>query len=179
METFAKPGRLMDDPRFDTERKRILKDLTLSKIDAPIRDLIRGFVNLPHCFTLQCCFGHFVHSRATSIDNLRPLPEYDVGVITYRIAYVALCIKNSVAGNRLYSALADIPSIDPEYIQFGSPRWFWERHINSFALQVGPPRFAFQDQADIDYAEALHVQKVRDRFFSGLESLVHGYINDE
>lgn len=179
METFAKPGRFIDDPRFDAERKRVLKDLTLSKIDTPIRGLVKGFMKLPYCFTLQCCFGHFLHREAPSIDNLEPLPEYDVGGITYRIAYMALCIKNSAAGKQLYSALAGIPSIDPEYIQFGSPRWFWERHVNSFALQVEPLRFAFQDQADIDHAEALHVQKIRDRFFPTLEGLVHEQINNK
>ena len=179
METFAKPGQLIDDPQFDAERKRVLKKLTLGEIDAPIRGVVAGFMKLPCCFTLQSCFGHFVHGEAPSIDNLRPLPEHDVGVITYRIAYIVLCIKNSVSGKQLYSALANVPSIDPEHIQFGSPRWFWERQINWFALQVEPSRFAFQDQADIDHAEALHVQKVRNRFFSSLGDLIQEQINNE
>ncbi len=179
METFTKPRQFVGDPQFDAERKRTLGTLTLDKIDAPIRDLITGFAKLPYCFTLQSCFGHFVHSEAPSIDNLIPLPAHDVGVIRYRIAYIALCIKNNVSGRRLYAALANVPSIAPEYVQFGSPWWFWERQVNSFALQVEPSRFAFQDQAEIDYAEAFHLQKIRDRFFSSLEGLVREQINDE
>lgn len=179
METFAKPRRFVTDPGFDAERKQALQTLVLSEIDAPIRGLIERFSKLPCCFTLQCCFGHFVHREAPLIDNFEPLPDYEVGAIRYRIAYLALCIKNSDSGKRLYAAMKNIQSIDPQYVQFGSPAWFWERQVNSFALQVEPARYAFQDQADVGYAEALHLQKVRNRFYQCLEDLVHEQINDE
>jgi len=54
--------------------------------------------------------------------------------------------------------LGEVPSISPAFIQFGPPVWFWERQVNAFALQVEPKRFKNQDQATIDYAEALQVQ---------------------
>ena len=177
METFAPPRRLVDHPLFEADRKRALKKLDIDEVDAPIRDIVEGFSRLPCCFTLQSCFGHFVHSEATAPDNLEPLPPNGVGIVTYRIAYVALCLQNSASGNRLFSTLAEVPSIAPAFIQFGSPVWFWERQVNAFALQVEPSRFKDQDQATIDHAEALQVQKVRDQFFTRLDDLVKSLQN--
>ena len=179
MQTFAKPGRFVTDPGFDAKRTQALQTLVLSEIDAPIRGLIERFSKLQCCFTLQSCFGHFVHGEAPLTDNLEPLPDHDVGVIRYRMAYLALCIKNDGSGRRLYAALEKVQSADPQYVQLGSPWWFWERQVNSFALQVEPSRYAFQDQVDVGYAEALHLQKVRNRFFQDLEDVVHEQINDE
>lgn len=177
METFAQPRWFVDHSLFEADRKQALKKLVMDEIDAPIRDIVEGFSRLPYCFTLQSCFGHFIHSEAVAPDNLEPLPPNDVGVVTYRIAYVALCLQDSASGSRLLSALAEVPSIAPEFIQFGSPVWFWECHVNSFALQVEPSRFTDQDQARIDYAEALQVQKVRDQFFARIGDLVKSLQN--
>jgi len=177
METFAPPRRLADNPHFESDRKNVLEKFALDEIDAPIRSVVDGFSRLPYCFTLQSCYGHFVYSEARAPDNLEPLPPNYLGAIIYRIAYMALCIQNSSAGNQLLSALAGLPSINPDLIQFGSPRWFWDRHVNSFALQVEPSRFADQDQATIDYAEALQVQKVRDEFYTKLGGLVKSLHN--
>ena len=173
MESFAPPRRLVDNQRFESDRKNVLEKLVLDEVDAPIRSIVDGFSRLPFCFTLQCCYGHFVHSEVPAPDNLEPLPAIDVGTVTYRIAYLALCIQNSSAGNQLLSELAGVPSINPDLIQFGSPRWFWDRHVNSYALQVEPSRFAGRDQATIDYAEAVQVQKVRDEFYAKLTDLVN------
>jgi hypothetical protein len=41
------------------------------------------------------------------------------------------------------------------------------------ALQVEPKRFKDQDQATIDDADALQVQKERDQFFTRLDHLVN------
>jgi hypothetical protein len=79
----------------------------------------------------------------------------------------------ALAFAKSFSALAEVPSISPAFIQFGSPVWFWERQVNAFALQVEPKRFKNQDQATIDYAEALQVQKVRNQFFTRLDDLVN------
>ena len=141
-------------------------------IDAPILDVVLGFAKLPHCFTLQSCHGHFVYPSQPDPSNLATLPAEDVGSIRYRIAYVALCIEHSAAGAYLRGALEEIPTIDPEYVQFGSPGWFRGRHPNSYALQVEPKRFMFKDEAVIEHREALHVQWVRDRFFERLRELV-------
>jgi hypothetical protein len=172
METFAQSRQFVDNPRYERERNLALAGLDLESIDAPIREIVAGLARLPYCFTLQSCYGHFVHAAQPERHNLEPVPAQDVGLIEYRIAYVALCIENSSRGERLRTALAQIPEIDPEYVQFGSPGWFWQKHVNSYALQVEPTRFASQDVAIIKHQEALHLQMVRGRFFAGLAELV-------
>ena len=88
------------------------------------------------------------------------------------IAYIALCIENSPKGKGLLEDLRDIAATDPEFIQFGSAEWFWDRQVNSYALQVEPERYMDKDQVTIDYWEALRVQDVRDSFFSELRNLL-------
>jgi hypothetical protein len=171
METFAPPRPLIDHPHFERERRNALRDLSSAEIDVPMRGIVDGLARRPCCFTLQSCCGHFVHPGARTPDNLEPLPRVDVGVVTYRIAYLALCVQDSPSGHRLLSRLAEIPSIDPELIQFGSPGWFWGRHVNSYAVQVMPSRFAQHDQAAIDHAEALRIEEARDRFLERLDDL--------
>ena len=61
--------------------------------------------------------------------------------------------------------------IEPEYIQFGCAEWFWERQVNSFALQVEPKRFMDKDRLNIEYKEALFVEKVRTKFFKRLSEI--------
>lgn len=172
METFAKPRPFVDNPNFSSDRQVAVGKLLTAIIDAPIRRLITRFSCLPCCFTLQCCFGHFLPEGEDDEDNLEPLPTTDVGPVKYRIAYLALCIENSSAGRDLYSGLEEIAALDPQYIQFGSPDWFWSRHRNSYAVQVEPIKFATSDTAIIKYKEALTVQKVRGQFFDRLEKLV-------
>ncbi|MFC1559418.1 6-bladed beta-propeller [Gemmatimonadota bacterium] len=142
METFTKPREFVDNPHYEVERNRELRNLSLENVDLPIRETVAGFAELPYCFTLQSCFGHFVYNEQQAPDNLDPLPEHDVGPVTYRLAYVAFCLQDSAEGRRLLFSLAEFPSIDPEYVQFGSPGWFWNRHLNTFAIQVEPIRFA-------------------------------------
>ena len=105
------------------------------------------------------------------MNNLEKLPQHNIGKIVYRIAYIALCLENSAHGRSLFNELEMVPSIDHEYVQFGSPDWFWENHLNSFALQVEPARYIRLDQATIEHQEALHVQKVRDQFYIRLLEL--------
>jgi len=172
METFARQLKLVDHPSYPVDRKRSLANLSPGGIDRPIRELVTGFARLPQCFTLQCCFGHFVHADQPDLHNLEPVPDHDVGEIQYRIAYFAVCIENSAPGRNLKDALQQITAIDPENVQFGSPDWFWERQVNSYALQVEPVRFKDRDWAMIGWQEALHVQLVRDRFFAELNDLL-------
>ena len=141
-------------------------------IDAPILDIVLGFARLPHCFTLQSCYGHFVWPGQPDPDNLDSLPDQDVGSVTYRIAYVALCVEPSEAGAQLRHTLEGIRTVDAEYVQFGSPSWFWSQYPNSYALQVEPERFAGQDEAVMPHPEALHVEGVRNEFFTRLRELV-------
>lgn len=179
METFAHPRHFVDNPQFDRDREISLAGLARADIDPPIREVVAGFVSLPCCFTIQSCYGHFVHAERTHPDNLEPLPAHDVGSVKYRIAYIAICLQNNKAGRRLRAALEQIPAIDPDYVQFGSPDWFWERHLNSYALQVEPDRFANKDVAHIEHHEALRVQQVRDCFFDRLGNLVRALHHDQ
>ena len=148
--------------------------MDIDTIDAPIVDIVKSFQDLPCCFTLQSCHGHFIHAAQQDRNSTERLPISDgVAPVTYRIAYIALGLENSLEGKELLEDLRDIPTADPECIQFGSAEWFWARQVNSYVLQVEPQRFKDKDQATIDYQEALHIQEVRDNFFSELKGLLH------
>ena len=166
METFAPAKPFMAHPTYRKDRDRVLGSLDLEAVDAPIRGVIHDFRALSHCFTLQCCHGHFVHIGQTDPHGLARLPPQGPEQVQYRIAYLALCIEDSVPGHELRRLLEGIPHSAPEFIQFGSPDWFWERQPNSYALQVEPERFKDTDVATIGYREALRVQEVRDLFFN-------------
>ncbi len=142
------------------------------EIDEPIVKLIRNFAKLPYCYTLQCCYGHFLYAGQENPQNLQQLPGLDVGKVRYRIAYIALCIENSLSGVAFRRALEQVPAVDPDCIQFGSADWFWGCPLNSYALQVEPARFMRQDEAIIEYQEALHIQGIRNLFFVKIEALL-------
>lgn len=97
--------------------------------------------------------------------------------VEYRIAYVAFCIENSDSGRKFLNALKNIPSIDPENIQFCSVEWFWKSPVNSYALQVEPDRFKHKDTVVIDYTESLKIEKIRNEFFVRLRGLVTSHLN--
>lgn len=175
MQTFAGPRAFVDHPGFARERRNATTNLPLDALDAPIRDLIADMSSLSCAFTLQSCYGHFLHALQRDDHDLSPLPGADPGTITYRIAYVALCIENGEKGKRLRDALASLTEVDPDFIQFGSPEWFWNRRPNSYALQVEPLRFADRDKVKLDYAEALMVEKARNRFFEALREAVGNF----
>jgi len=84
---------------------------------------------------------------------------------------IAFCIENSASGRSLIAALNRITDIGPENIQFCSAEWFWERQVNSYALQVEPDRFKHKDKVILDYREALHIEKIRNEFFIQLKEL--------
>jgi hypothetical protein len=147
--------------------------MDLTGIDSPINDLVRGFSKLQYCFTLQSCFGHFLYPSNRDPVNLEPLPLVnDIETVEYRIAYLAICIEDSIPGKELFDNLAEVPSVDPEHIQFGSADWFWERQLNSYVLQVEPDKHMTWDKCRIDYGEALHVEKIRNQFFKELTTLL-------
>ncbi|MEE4217408.1 MAG: hypothetical protein V2I48_07360 [Xanthomonadales bacterium] len=171
METFAPAREFVENPRFRSDRDDILGNLVLHSIDPPIRELVARLSALPCCFTLQSCYGHFVCPAQPALDNLEPVPADATGPVRYRIAYMAFCLENSKSGRAFRKALEQITVIDTDYIQFGSPGWFWERYKNSYALQVEPPAFVNEDAVTVDHGEARHVQWVRDRFFAALTEL--------
>ncbi len=177
METFTDLKDFVDNPYFHDQRKKWLSKLDIGSIDTPIVELISGFVKLDYCFTFQSCYGHFLHNSQNDPYNIEPLPiSNGISNVEYKIAYIALCIENSKQGRTLFFELKEIPSIDPEYIQFGCAEWFWERQVNSYALQVEPKKHMTKDRLSVDYWEALHIEKVRNNFFTQLKKFVQDLI---
>lgn len=173
METFTEARAFVEHPLFDEERSAALQALDFSTIDPPIVEIVKGFASLPYCFTLQSCYGHFLYLGQTDIHNIDPLPvDESIKTVEYRIAYVALCIEDSKPGRGLFAEIEAIASANPESIQFGSADWFWERQVNSFALQVEPREHMFKDRCHIDYRQALRVEQVRNRFFEDVAALI-------
>lgn len=172
METFTEPREFVDDPGYHRARRAALEALNLELIDEPIRDLIEDFASIPQCFTLQSCYGHFLIDPGQDSHSLARLPREHDGQVDYRIAYVAFCVENSHSGKAFRDSIEQVQRLNSEHVQFGSADWFWERHRNSFALQVEPVRFKDRDRVMIEHAEALRVEQIRDRFFGKLRALV-------
>ena len=173
METFTEPKELTENPHYQAQKQKTLCDLTDDMIDLPIVNLVNGFNILPYCFTLHCCYGHFVYNDLKDTHNLEPLQmKGEIAAVKYRIAYIAFCIENSLLGRELFESLREITAIDPENVQFCCAEWFWKRQINSYALQVEPDRFKYKDTAMIDFKEALYIEKLRNEFFIRLYELL-------
>ena len=173
METFTEVRDFVDNPHYHEQRQESLRSLDIGTIDAPIVEIVSGFARLPYCFTLQICYGHFLHTDQRDPRNLEVLPVSNrIRRVQYRIAYIALGIQNSEVGRALFRHLRELPAIDPEYIQFGCADWFWERQVNSYVLQVEPRRHMTKDKAFVGYQEALYIEKLREEFFNRLGSLV-------
>lgn len=173
METYTELKGFMNNPDYAEQRQKSLSGLADVVIDEPIIEIINNFNQLPYCFTLQSCYGHFLYNGQNDPHNLDSLPvSKNITRVDYRIAYVALCIKNSDPGRNFFKELKRIPEIDPHNIQFCCAEWFWKSYINSFALQVEPDRFKHKDTAVLDYQEALYIEKVRNEFFAQLKQLL-------
>ncbi|MFN2133076.1 MAG: hypothetical protein ACK2VD_21295 [Anaerolineae bacterium] len=173
METFIEPRELVENPHYARQRRKAVHGLHDGMIDAPIVELVRRLNELPHCFTLQSCYGHFLYEGQDDPHHLGALPVTGaIARVEYRIAYLAFCVANSASGRELLAALQGITMIDPSNVQFGCATWFWERQINSYVLQVEPDRFMYQDRAMLDYGEALHIEATRDAFLARLRELL-------
>jgi hypothetical protein len=173
LETFITPKALVNNPHYQAQRQRTLAGLSDDMIDAPIVNLVNEFNALPYCFTLQCCYGHFLYDGQTDPHNLAPLPVTDaIDKVDYRIAYICLCVESGAWGKKLLEALDEITTLDPDNIQFCCAEWFWKRQANSYAVQVEPDRFKDQDRAILDYGEAVNLEKTRNAFFVRLEECV-------
>jgi hypothetical protein len=179
METFTATREFEENPRYFEDRQEALGAVDLDAIDRPIVDLIEGFASLPQCFTIQCCYGHFLYAPGQSPCHLERLPAEHSGEVTYRIAYMAFCIENSPRGRALRDSLETLTRIDPDCVQFGSADWFRNRHRNCYVLQVEPERHKTEDQVVIEHSEALHIQKVRDTFFLKMRELVKGHLGEQ
>ena len=172
METFTDFKKLTKNPVYPAKRATSLLQLDYSQIDSPLIRLIKKLNTFPFCYTLQCCYGHFLYPGQTDIENLDPIPQMDhTTQIDYRIAYVALCVENSKNGKQLLGKLKSVTQIDSKYIQFGCAGWFWKKYVNSYALQVEPERYKTKDRVFLKYNEALYVERVRNRFFEKLNEI--------
>lgn len=174
METYTEPFEMVDNPHYEAQRRKSLQTLDDAAIDAPIIGIINGFNRLPFCFTLQSCYGHFLYKGQKDPYNCDPLPVTTrIARVKYRIAYIFLCLENSLPGRKFFQELKKVTLIDPANVQFcSSSWWYWKRQLNSYALQVEPDRFKDKDTATLDYREALHIEKIRNEFFVRLNTLV-------
>jgi len=177
METFTPPRPMVSSQEFTRDREAALTDLAsaISKgeIDPPLMPLVRAFAGVPCCYTIQSCYGHFVHSGQPDTHNTKRLPADapPYRKVVYRIAYMAFCIEESRRGHLLCQDLRTIARRDPDYIQFGSADWFWENTGNTYAIQVSPARFLTEDSCSIHMDEAFILQEVRDLLFTELMRL--------
>ncbi len=173
METFTGLKDFVNNPHYREQRKKSLRSLDMSTIDAPLIEIIEDFTKLSYCFTLQSCYGHFVYKNQKDEKNTESLPVSEkITNVEFRIAYIALCLEDSDAGRQLFNELIRVPVIDPDTIQFGCAEWFWKDYLNSYALQVEPERYKTKDRCSVSYQEALHIEKTRNEFFAGIKRII-------
>lgn len=125
METFSLAKEIIPNPNFTKQRQKALENIDYQDIDQPIVNIIKQINALPFCFTLQCCYGHFLHEAQQNEHNLDPIPKSsDIKEIEYRIAYLAICIDGNKNGRELLNKLQELLNIDSQNIQFGGAEWF-------------------------------------------------------
>ncbi len=173
METFTKIEEFVSNPDYQKNRQNCLNKIKIDSIDKPIEKIIKDFLKLPYCFTIQSCYGHFLYKGQEDPFNIKPLPDSDnIEIVEYRIAYVAFCLENSRRGKKLFKKLSTVPELDDNYIQFGCAGWFLKKYLNSYVLQVEPERFKTEDKAFIPYREALYIEKLKKNFFKKLHYII-------
>lgn len=163
---------MVANPEFAAQRVAALAGLDLATLDTPIKELIAGLSQAPHCFTMQSCWGHFVLTDHVDDQDFDPPQHLDSAVhVDYRIAYVALCIDNNPTGAALLDDLQGLVSLDPAYVQFGSAEWFWQQQVNTYQVQVEPERHQYKDRVQVAMDEARHLARVRDRLYKELAAI--------
>ena len=178
METFTHAKPFTRHPGYAADREKahreLAEEMIRGSIDTPLLPLIREWIPIHHCFTVQCCFGHFVHDLEPDTENLVPPSRYKgkIETVRYRLAYVAVCIQNNSHGKEMFADLEDLAADNPDYIQFGSADWFWERLVNTYCIQLEPERLKNADSGVITLDEALHLETLREHFFQRLAGIV-------
>ena len=173
MQTFTECRPMTVDPFYKNRRKLCLNKLSIDELDAPIVGLIDDLCKFPFCFTIQSCFGHFLCQGQEDPNNIQPLPSPGkICSVEYRIAYIAICIEDSHSGRKFLRWIKQFADLDPLYVQYGCAEWFWERYPNSYVLQVEPERDLQNDKCTVDFQEALHIEKVRNKLYDDLMTLV-------
>ncbi|MCK5126539.1 MAG: hypothetical protein KAR42_09805 [candidate division Zixibacteria bacterium] len=173
METFNTIHDFVDDSSFERNRDKSISTLPKISIDPPLQNLINLCSLLPCCYTMQCCWGHFVYPGQSDPDSLAPLPEsLEVNDVEYRLAYIAFCLQNSKSGRRFRDSMAEIVNLNSEYIQLCSADWFWEQRVNTYQLQVEPERFKHLDKAIIPFTEAKLIEKLKAKVYDQLTKTI-------
>lgn len=177
MKTFTPPRPFVHARGFRERREDMLSELRQGiaegTIDPPIVPLLEDFARIRSCYTIQSCWGHFVHELQPETRNLAPVHDYRgrVEQVLYRIAYLALCIEESPDGHALCRELAGMQTIDPEFILFGSADFFWKMVPNTYVLQVVPEWGKEEDSMWVGIEEAIRLEEARARFFAALGKL--------
>jgi hypothetical protein len=182
MQTFTAEKTLAENPDFEQQRAEAhhqLQDLIeAQEIDPPLVPLLSRFMAVPHCFTIQSCYGHFVHQREPDIKNTTRLGPYaeSITCVEYRLAYMAFVVRNASAGQSFLRDLRGMPALDRDYVQFGCAEWFWARQVNSYVVQIEPAWGRDKDSLEVDISVALRLEDIRDRFFDQLHDIAQRHI---
>lgn len=161
------------NPDFADQRRAALKSFARADIDPPIREVMQAVNRLPWCFSLQCCWGHFVTAQNPDQHNLARLtPDTPDQTCHYRISYLALCLDTGPDARDMLEEMRAVPdALGPDLAQFGCAEWFWKQWVNSYVLQVQPRAMAHLDSMDLGLEQALQVQEARDRFWPMIGNL--------
>ena len=182
METFTPPRLFVPHPGYLEDRKRahqdLHKEIEKNAIDPPLLPLINECLAVRCCFTVQCCWGHFVHRLEPDPENLVPLSHYknvkdQIGTIRYRIAYLTVCLEDSPAGHEIYHGLERMAEQTPSFIQFGSADWFFSRMPNTWCIQLEPERMKTEDSGPVTWDEAVRIEELKGPFFAELMDILH------
>ena len=179
METFTRAKPFILHPGYFSDRAKALRELDKEilngSIDPPLLNLIRECNPITHFFTVQCCYSHFLSDMESDLENLIPPSQYleQIETVRYRLAYLAICIQDTIPGREMYSDLEEMSADNPDYIQFGSAEWFWDRMVNTYCIQLEPVRFKSKDSEMIGIEEAMHIEKIRNDFFNHLAEIIH------
>ena len=182
MQTFTCEKPLVENPGFEQQRAKShlqLRELIQAQeIDPPLFPLLSRFMAVPHCFTIQSCYGHFVHQREPDMNNTARLKPYagSIARVEYRLAYMTFVVRNDGAGLGFLRDLRGMPALDPGYVQFGCAEWFWARQVNSYVVQVEPVWGRDKDSLEMDISVALLLEGVRDRFFDQLDDIAQRHV---
>ncbi len=174
METFTKFRPLVANPDFARQRSEALASLDLTQVDEPLRELVAALNGRDDCFTLQCCWGHFLPPGAEDERSLTAPPPRGKGELEYRVAYVALALRDD-AGEWL-ETLRGLRDAEPRFVQFGCAEWFWERQVDSYVLQVGLKKYRRRDRMTLDGKQARLISHARTRLFRELATVTRGEV---
>jgi hypothetical protein len=178
MDTFTEAKPFQPHADYAADRKRTLRELereiTRGSIDLPLLPMIRECMQIPHCFTVQCCCGHFVHDLEPDPENLSRPSQYagTAESLRYRVAYLAVCIREDKRGRELFADLQALATQEPGYIQFGSADWFWNRMVNTYCIQLEPERMKELDSGMVSLSEARTLEEIRTVFFDSLAGII-------